>query len=190
MKWLLSATILLATLAAAQQQPQQPPVADMARASRSHHPKPAKVYDNDNLPTTAPITVLGEVREPEAAAPAKPEDAANPAAPKGAAPKADEAEAAKRLQEQWHSKLADQKKEIGTLQRELDILQREYRLRVAAVYSDAGNSLRDSKKWAEDDRQYHQQIDDKAKQYDVAKQKLDDLREQARKAGMPATVTE
>jgi len=189
MKWLLSAVMFLAVAAAAQQ---QPGLADMARSSRQQAPpKPAKVYDNDNLPTRAPITVLGEANAPEAATnDAKPEDAASATAPKEPKPKMDDAEGARKLQEQWHSKLADQKKEISTSQRELDILQREYRLRAAAVYADAGNSLRDPAKWAADDRQYQQQIVDKGKQLDAAKQKLEDLREQARKSGMPASVSE
>jgi hypothetical protein len=188
MKWLL--VVLMAAGAALAQQ--QPSPAEMARSSRRQAPpKPAKVYDN--LPTTAPITVLGAVNTPEAATPdARPDDQASPdpnAPNKETKPKTDD-DAAKKLQEQWHSKLGDQRKEISTLQRELDILQREFRLRQAALYADAGNSLRDPAKWAADDRQYQQQITEKGRQLDVAKQKLEDLREQARKAGVPATATD
>ncbi len=197
MKWLL-VVLLAATAAVAQQQPS---AAEMARSSRRQAPpKPAKVYDNDNLPTSAPITVLGVVNAPEAATTeAKPDDQASTDAnaPKEAKPKTEpkteqktDDDAAKKLQEQWHSKLGDQRKEISTLQRELDILQREYRLRQASLYADAGNSLRDPAKWAADDRQYQQQIAEKGHQLDSAKQKLEDLREQARKAGVPASATD
>ena len=70
------------------------------------------------------------------------------------------------------------------------MLQREYRLRAAAFYSDAGNRLRDSKDWDTQDAQYKQQIADKQKSVDDARQKLEDLQEQARKAGVPTTSRE
>jgi hypothetical protein len=193
MRKFLLATMMLAAMAAVAQQ--QPTAAQMARSSRQQAGSPSrtpKVYDNDNLPTQAPITVLGSVSAPEAAtADARPEDnSSSAAATNDPKQKKDDAEAARKRQEEWRSKLADQRKEIGTLQRELDILQRENRLRQAAVYSDAGNSLRDPAKWAAEDRQYQQQITEKSQQLDKAKTKLEDLLEQARKAGIPASVTQ
>ena len=74
--------------------------------------------------------------------------------------------------------------------RELDVLQREYQLRAAAMYADAGNRLRNQGDWDKQDVQYKQQIADKQKSVDDAKQKLDDLREEARKSGAPTSVQE
>jgi hypothetical protein len=89
---------------------------------------------------------------------------------------------------QKHDKLADQlkaqKDEIARLQRELDIVQREQRLRAAAYYADAGTQLRDQAKFAEDSRKEQSEIDGKKQALDAAQQKLADLQEQARKAGL------
>ena len=76
------------------------------------------------------------------------------------------------------------------LTRELDVSQREYQLRAAAFYADAGNRLRNSGTWDKEDADYKQQISQKQKALDDAKQQLDDLQEQARKAGAPSSVRE
>ena len=76
------------------------------------------------------------------------------------------------------------------MSRELDVLQREYQLRAAAMYADAGNRLRNEGDWDKQDAQYKQQIADKQKALDDAKQKLEDMLEDARKAGVPASIRE
>jgi hypothetical protein len=58
------------------------------------------------------------------------------------------------------------------------------------MYADAGNRMRNSADWDKQDAQYKQQIADKQKAVEDAKQKLDDLLEEARKAGAPASVSE
>jgi hypothetical protein len=58
------------------------------------------------------------------------------------------------------------------------------------MYADAGNRMRNSADWDKQDAQYKQQIADKQKAVEEAKQKLDDLQEEARKAGAPASVIE
>jgi hypothetical protein len=50
--------------------------------------------------------------------------------------------------------------------------------------------MRNSADWDKQDAQYKQQIADKQKALDEAKQKLEDLQEEARKAGAPASVRE
>lgn len=77
-----------------------------------------------------------------------------------------------------------QTKEIAILQRELDVAQREARLRAAAYYGDAGTMLRDQTKYAEDTRKEQDEINTKKQALDAAQQKLSDLQEQARKAGI------
>ena len=49
------------------------------------------------------------------------------------------------------------------------------------MYADAGNRLRNATDWDKQDAQYKQQIADKQKALDDAKQRLDDLQEEARK---------
>ena len=89
---------------------------------------------------------------------------------------------------QWGDRLEQQKAQIDLLSRELDVLQREYQVRAAAMYADVGNRLRNSADWDKQDAQYKQQIADKQKAVDDAKQKLDDMQEEARKAGVPASL--
>jgi uncharacterized coiled-coil protein SlyX len=91
---------------------------------------------------------------------------------------------------QWGDRIAQQQQTIDLLTRELDVVQREYQIRAAAMYGDVGNRLRNSADWDKQDAQYKQQIADKQKALDDAKQKLDDLREEARKAGVPSSVRE
>ena len=91
---------------------------------------------------------------------------------------------------EWRKKIADQKDTISLLQRELDVLQREYRLRAAAMYADVGYRLRNQSDWDKQDRDYKDKIEAKQKELDRAKQQLSDLQEQARKQNVPASVVE
>jgi len=79
---------------------------------------------------------------------------------------------------------------VDLLTRELDVMQREYQLRASAFYADAGNRLRNQGAWDKEDAQYKKQLDAKQKELATAKQELDDLKEQARKAGVPAGMRE
>jgi CCR4-NOT transcriptional regulation complex NOT5 subunit len=176
-----------------------------------------KVFDNDNLPKEDKLSVVGQTLAPtsdnsaetkgaqsEGASPAGGEAKAAPEnrtegavkpgtevkAPSSTA-KAPEDEATKQTAaKQWADKIAAQKDQIDLLARELDVVQREYQLRAAAMYADAGNRMRNSADWDKQDAQYKQQIADKQKALDDAKQKLDDVQEDARKAGVPASVRE
>ena len=147
-----------------------------------------KVFDNDNLPTEDKLSVIGEAR-PATIAENQPAQANGTAAPGDkppAAPKSPEDEAAaKKAAEakQWQDKVDTQKGQIDLAARELDVTQREYQLRAAAMYADAGNRMRNSTEWDKEDAQYKQQIADKQKALDDAKTKLEDLQENARKAG-------
>lgn len=170
-----------------------------------------KVFDNDNLPREDKLSVVGQ----KAAAPAE-TTTENKTAPAEGAPESGEAKAAAEAKtpveqkppaassdkplpdeaakqaaaKQWEDKIAAQKAQIDLLGRELDVLQREYQIRAAAMYADAGNRMRNQADWDKQDAQYKQQIADKQKAIDDAKQKLDDMQEEARKAGMPPSVSQ
>ena len=151
-----------------------------------------KVFDNDNLPTTDKLSVIGPA---PAVAPA-----GSPESPKAETASTTEDKTTKSLEEsdaakaaaakQWTDKLTAQKEQIDLLARELDVVQREYQVRAAAMYADTGNRLRNSADWDKQDAQYKQQIADKQKALDDAKQKLDDMQEEARKAGVSASARE
>ena len=172
-----------------------------------------KVFDNDNLPREDKLSVVGQtpatttVNNPAQTDSTAPAEAAKPASdnktetqdkaataakvPSGAATTAAEDDANKATADkQWADKIASQKDQIDLLGRELDVLQREYQIRAAAMYADAGNRMRNSADWDKQDTQYKQQIADKQKALDDAKQKLEDLQEDARKAGVPASARE
>jgi hypothetical protein len=195
------AVVVLAGVAAAQS------VADVARQTRKQNAKKpaAKVFTNDDLPTNAPISVTGQP-------PASDEDSAKPADGGGDDANADKTDAAKAdadkdkpktdedkktfaekrdaALQQWKQRFAAQKEQISLLEREMDVMQREYRLRAAAYYADAGNALRNQAPWAQQERDYREKLDLKQKKLDEAKQKLEDMQDQARREGMPSSVAD
>ena len=200
MTWLAAAILILlgASVATAQS------LGDYARAARKAKLQPAsssRHYDNDNLPKDEHLSVVGT--EPSENADNPPAPAADSAqtdagktAPKDqkaegtdaakATTKDPNAEAADRQKaaEELQKKIDDQKQKIDALNHELDLAQREYRLRAAAMYSDAGNRLRNQAQWDKDDAQYQQEMADKQKAIEAVKQQLDASQEEARKTGL------
>jgi hypothetical protein len=164
--------LFLLALAVAAPAVAQQSLGDAARQNRSKKKTAATVkLTDENLPRPSSA--------PE-------EEVAKPTAPpvdKDQAKKND-ADTAKQKQEAIKKGIEDQKKQIAGLQRELDLLQREQRLRAAAFYADAGTRLRDSGKFEEDAKKEQADIDTKKQALDAAQQKLADLNEQARKAGI------
>jgi hypothetical protein len=161
---------------------------DAAREQRTNKPEApqSKVFTNDNLPTGGGITIVGVPEAPPAAAP-KGRAAAAAAASDGGAPSAeDQAKAADKIK----ADVQKQKDQIAQLERELDVSTREWKLRQAAYYADAGNQLRDPKAWADAERKYNDETTQKQQAVADAKQKLDDLQEQARKSGLPSSAVE
>jgi len=178
-------TALLATAAVAQTTApaQDQALGDYARKIRKD-PGTAKarpkVFDNDNLPTDDKLSVVGQ------------QSTANAAEDKNAAgDKADAEQARKQAGwKAWQDKVTAQKDQIELAGRELDVLQREYQLRAAAIYADAGNRMRNSAEWDKQDADYKQKIADKQKAVEDAKQKLTDMQEGARKDGVPSSMIE
>jgi hypothetical protein len=208
----LSLGLLGLSALAQNQATQSDSLGDYARQVRKDSAKPKKVFDNDNLPTTDKLSVVGNAtaepaadnsaasKPPEtttgpgtavpATGEAKPGDAnaAKAGAPKTAKTPEEEQKEKEAAWKQWGDKISNQKDQIDLAARELDVLQREYQLRAAAMYADAGNRMRNEANWDKQDADYKQKIADKQKTLDDAKAKLDDLQEQARKAGAPASV--
>lgn len=87
------------------------------------------------------------------------------------------------LDKQWRERISAQNEKIAVLERELDVLQRENRMRASNYYGDAGNRLRNPGKYADDERKYRDDIAAKQKAIDDAKTELENMREEARKAG-------
>jgi hypothetical protein len=196
-------TLLLASSAGAQTPAPAQDQPSLGEYARKVHKDPGaakakpKVFDNDNLPKDDKLSIVGQ-QPPADAGTATPADthekAATPTDNKdagGAKPAGSPEDEQSRKQaawKAWQDKLTAQKDQIDLAARELDVLQREYQLRAAAMYADAGNRLRNSGQWDKQEAQYKQQIADKQKAVDDAKQKLEDMQEEARKAGVPSSM--
>ena len=153
------------------------------RAKKGPAPEGVKEYTNDNLPASGRLSEVGQVE------PAPAPVSARAAAAAERAEKAS-AEESKRLEGEWRAKFAEQKKKIAQMQREQDVLIRENKLRQAAHYGNAAGLMQPSKQFAEDDLKYQNEINEKQKGIEEAKQKLEDMREQLRKAGLPGSWAE
>ncbi len=216
----VAVVLLTLTLAAQDQTPQsnsQNAGSSLGDYARQVRKSPAtgkpKVFDNDNLPREDKLSVVGQAPADtpaaDTSADAKPADTSSaapaagdakaqtdnktaaPAQTTGSDKAAAEDPAVKQAAwKQWGEKIAGQKDQIDLLTRELSVLQKEYQLRAAAMYADAGSRLRNSGDWDKQDAQYKQQIADKQKALDDANQKLADLQEEARKAGVPSSIAE
>jgi hypothetical protein len=171
----LLALIMLALPAAAQT------LADRARELRKEKRTPSaneKVFTNESL-SLRPAPAITTETKPDA------KDAAKKDAEEGdeeKQPTPDEVKA--KLAGEYREKIDKAKAEIATLQRELDIAERENKLRVAQFYADAGNRLRDEKKFVEDQNKTLADIADKRKRLADTTTALEQARSEARRAGI------
>src|SRR6202050_785566 len=152
---------------------------DYARSVRKNKPdstSTSRHFDNDNLPTGETLSVVGPPADASG-------NAASPAAP---APPDTAAADRQKAAEEWKQKLDKQKEKIAALNHEVDLDQRELRLRTAALTSDPGVAARNVQ-FTKDEVQYKSDMDDKQKELEAAKQQLDDLQDQAHKAGVAET---
>ena len=218
MKRIVSAAtilVLFGALAGSSALAQNAPLGDYARQARkqkNQQAPPVKSYDNDNLPRTDKISVVGEApaETPEAstastgvgeAATKAAATAANPATassgkqePTAQSAPAEEKKSSEdekqKMLKGWQEKIQKAQSHVDELAKDLDLTNREYRLRAAAFYADAGNRLRNATQWDKEDTGFKEQIADKQKKLDEAKQQLEDLREQARRVGVPSSMRE
>ena len=209
--------VLFGALAGSAAWAQNAPLGDYARQARKQknkQPPSVKSYDNDNLPHNDKLSVVGEApaetadastasssggeaaaeakaavagANPTAPAPVKQEPAAQSASAEEKKSAEDEKQ---KMLKDWQTKMQKAQAQVDELAKDLDLTNREYRLRAAAFYADAGNRLRNAGQWDKEDTQFKEQIADKQKKLDEAKQQLEDLREQARKAGVPSSMRE
>lgn len=184
MKYLAIATLLLLAVSGAAAQS----LGDYARAHRKNKPEPSSTtrhYDNDNLPTSDKLSVVGPAPATDSnAAPGSEIANADPTAKAAAVDPAKAAAERQKAADEWKKKLDQQQEKVNSLNHDLDIDQREYRLRAAAEFSDAGNRLRNAAQWDKDDAQYKTDMDAKQKALNAARQEFDQMQEEARKAGI------
>jgi len=197
---------MMASFASAQETAPEQPLGDYARAVRKDKkPATAKQFDNDNLPADNELGIAGNAGVGASQAGTQSGDnsqaAANGGPDGGASDKkvgdkpptvqpGESQEDRQKTYDAWKDKLTAEKEKIDLLSREFDVEQREYQLRAAAMYADAGNRLRNSSAWDKEDADYKQKIEEKKKALDDAKKEMEDMEEDARKAGVPSSVRE
>jgi hypothetical protein len=82
------------------------------------------------------------------------------------------------------SKIADLQKSIADQQKDISLMEREHQIKTAEYYADAGTQLRTSGQWFVDEKSYQDDLANKKKALSDAQASLDQLNEQARKAGV------
>ena len=197
--WLAASVLagVMVSLASAQDaatsNPQEPSLGTYARNARKDKKQDAvKKWDNDNLPREDKLSVVGDASS-AANSPAKPQDATLPQAaaademPKMTPGQSDEDR--QKVIDQWQRKLSEQRAQINSLNHDLDLNQREYRVHSAEYYNDPAVRLNQAQ-WGKDQSDYKQKLADQQKAVDEAKQKFNDLQEEARRAGVPNSVRE
>jgi hypothetical protein len=159
-----------------QQQEQTPPRADQqqdslaaasrrARAESKDQPKPAKVWDNDSIPTTTGnISVIGQAAAPPDNSPVADNSPAKPA------PSAEKKSAA------LETELAAAKQQLESLKTDLDIMQRKYTLD-DSMYRGKPDYTSD-KAGAAAMKDEKDQVDAKLQEVADAQKRIDDLQVQ------------
>lgn len=178
MKRILPLLMVIAFAASALAQQSLGEIARKYRAQKK--PTSTIRLDDDNMPRTLDANPDEDVKKPDSSE-------------KIAADEKEKKEAAEKSKDdkdKLAAQIKDEKEEISRLQRELDVTEREQRLRAAAYYADAGTQLRDQGKFADDSRKEQEEIDSKKQALTAAQQKLDDMQEQARKSGARSNDSE
>ncbi len=190
-KWMACALLVFAATALASA---QEPLGDVARQERAK-PKPqaARVITNDDIPSVSKVAVLAG--DEPSAKPEKKKDSEADAdqdeegadADKDAKDKKGEpltADEKIKKTEMWKTKIAAQEAKVQGLDQQVQQIDRDYRLRMSAYYADLGLRLRDEAKWADEEKKYHEEIEAKQKQRDAERDKLEDMKDEARRAGV------
>jgi len=176
---LILTSVILVSSAVGQQS-----LADAARKARQNKPAEptTKVFTNDDLRAAPPTEKSADDSAAAVSDKTASADDKDKAKDKDKEEKKSGDDQAA-IDKEWGEKISAQKDSIALMERELDVLERENKLRAASYYGDAGTRLRDEKKYAEEDRKYRDDITTKQKAIDDAKSKLDQMRDDARKAG-------
>jgi hypothetical protein len=178
----------LALAASAQAQSDSTSLGDYARAIKKQKSEQtsasAKVYDNDNLPSSTAVNVVGATGTSSPSSNSPDAKASNNAATDSAPAASDDAskiapgqsvQQRQKAYDIWKQRIDEQRKKIDQITSDLSDLQ---------SHTPAAIMPPDVK------QKYRTQLDEKQKALEQAKAGLADLQEQARKAGVPSSVTE
>jgi hypothetical protein len=178
----LALGVCVTAVAQSQPQPETQSLGDYARTlkkNKSQATKPAgTVYDNDNLPSTTSLSVVGANSDSTGAAASTP--AANTAQQQnGDDPSKVKAgqsvENRQKAYDSWKQKIDAQKQKIDQLAHDLD---------------DAKNKPQPTVAVWPYNTDYQKGVDEKQKALDEARAQLDQMQEDARKQGVPSSVAQ
>jgi hypothetical protein len=144
-----------------------------AKEQKKDASKPAKVFDNDNLPRNGGISTVGN--DPTLG-PAAAGDAAGSAAPAAGAKSASNDE------KSWRKKFADLRQKLAMDQQDFDVMQRELGVLDVQNYSDPMKGMQQSLTRS-DINAKTAAIDAKKKQIAADQQALSDTEDELRKSG-------
>jgi len=165
---------------AAKQQPNQEDslaaAARRAREQKKDAAKPAKVFDNDTIPTHGGISTVGE------AAPLEPGKTPGTTEAKTGATPPGGGKAAGNDEKAWSKKFADLRRKLEADQQELEIMQRELGVLDVQNYSDPMKGLQEGLTRS-DINAKTAKIEEKKKQIAADQQAIADAEEELRKSG-------
>jgi hypothetical protein len=153
---------------------------DYARNVRKNKAEPTsatRTFDNDNLPTGGTLSVVG----PAAAADGSPAAGSRPTSSASPDKVADDRQKAA---DDWKAKLANQQQKVDELNKQIEKEQADSRLRAAVAASDPAGRLRNAGEWGKEDADFQNSLDQKQKALDAAREELEQMQENARKAGV------
>ena len=148
-----------------------------AREQKKDQPKPARVFDNDNIPTQGGVSAVGSA------------PAGEPTADGGTAESGGEQTAAKTTappsgndEKTWRERFAKLHKKLEQDQADLDVMQRELGVLDVQYYNDPMKGMQQGYTRS-DINEKTAKIDDKKKQIEADQQALSDAEEELRRSG-------
>jgi len=202
---LTGAVVAFLLLASAAAQTQTESLGDYARAVKKNKPTPSsaapKVYDNDNLPVTSTLSVVGKTQDSsdDGACKTATDQEKDSTGQNSGAEKSEKqpeikpdqsADEREKAVGEWKQRIDAQKAKVDLASRELDVMQQEYRVKQAEFYANTASRVQNPNGFAADEAKYQQQITDRQKSLDEAKQKLSNMQDDARKSGAPNSAIE
>jgi chromosome segregation ATPase len=162
---------------AAQQDDSLGAAARRAREQKKEPAKPAKVFDNDNIPTQGGISAVGTAKPetgPVAGTALEVQASSDSTATGGKTAKGDE--------KSWRKKFTDLRNKVEQDKQELDILQRELGVLNVQYYNDPNKALQQDLT-RQDINDKTAKIEAKKKQIEADQQAISDAEDELRRTG-------
>jgi hypothetical protein len=165
-----------AAQAPAKQEDSLAAAARRSREQKKEAQKPARVFDNDTIPTHGGISMVGKSSAPDAGNAPGAADAGTAVAPAGGAKSAGNDEKA------WRKRFADLRRKLEADQQELEIMQRELGVLDLQNYSDPMKGMQQGLTRS-DINEKTAKIEAKKKQITADQQAFSDAEDELRKSG-------